>query len=132
MKRPLLVCLAFGAGMAGAAQARDFIVEDHLLAASDAPMTSLLGDRDGGRPYGGGSHGGVVQGTGYRGEDGSASEAGAARGAARMPTTPDAAPPQPVRDTARNGGTPSAAPAAPRKPRNGEPSWQSLLPGSIQ
>ncbi|HEX7112783.1 MAG TPA: hypothetical protein VF216_10085 [Mizugakiibacter sp.] len=134
MKCPLLVCLAFGAGMAGAAQARDFIVEDHLLAASDAPLPSLLGDRDPGHPYGGGARsGGMSQGTSYRAEDSATSDAGAAapRSTARTPTTPDAASPQPMRDTARSS-TPSAAPAAPRKQRSGEPSWQSLLPGSIQ
>lgn len=134
MKCPLLVCLAFGAGMAGAAQARDFIVEDHLLAASDAPLPSLLGDRDPSHPYGSGSRSGGVQGSSYHGEDSTTADAGAAapRGTARTPTTPDAAPPQPMRDTARSSATPSAAPATPRKPRNGEPSWQSLLPGSIQ
>lgn len=133
MKCSLLVCLAFGASMAGTAQARDFIVEDHLLAASDAPMPSLLGDRDPGHPYGSGARSGGMQGSSYRAEDTAASDAGSAalRSTARTPTTPDAASPQPMRDTARSS-TPSAAPAAPRKPRSGEPSWQSLLPGSIQ
>lgn len=132
MKRPLLVCLAFGAGLAGAAQARDYIVDDHLLAASDAPAPTLLGDHDSGRPYDSGTHAGPFgPASSYR-SDGSDTGSGTAQEAARTPTTPDAAPAQPARETARSRSAPSAAPAAPRKSRGSGPSWQSLLPGSIQ